>query len=336
MARVTGQRFSSTLAAADTPRETERFSPYRAGYPDALNPAQSAAAAWRTVTAVLAGTPHVRLSFDGGRTYPARHARPLSAEPPADQPCTVAVYDPGRGTGKLLALDLDPSHGDVGGQAGELGQLLERLGARYVADVATSTGGRHIYVSFSSSLPWLELRDVARAIALRFPAVDPAPMCSIGGQISPPGSRAKRGGWRVLSMPVDVALEAVRDPNGPEVWGVLLTEFAGELQQLEQPHGDAQQVDAEPDDSGILWVPRPGGRAPLGAELEQAARTGRWDRAHYPGRSEVRMAILGAAAARGWRLADVRAAVGSGAWKGFPELYYRASAHREQRNAHWR
>ena len=30
---------------------------------------------------------------------------------------------------------------------------------------------------------------------------------------------------------------------------------------------------------------------------------------------------LGAAAARGWRLADVRAAVASGAWKGFPGLY---------------
>ena len=35
--------------------------------------------------------------------------------------------------------------------------------------------------------------------------------------------------------------------------------------------------------------------------------------------------ILCAAAARGWRLADVRVAVASGAWKGFPELYERAS-----------
>ena len=37
------------------------------------------------------------------------------------------------------------------------------------------------------------------------------------------------------------------------------------------------------------------------------------------------MAVLAAAAARGWRLADVRAAVASGAWKGLPDLYYRAS-----------
>ena len=71
---------------------------------------------------------------------------------------------------------------------------------------------------------------------------------------------------------------------------------------------------AEFDDDGALWVPRPGGRAPLGAELEQAARTGRWDRSHYPGRSEVRMAILCAAVARGWRLAEVQSAIASGTW----------------------
>ena len=34
---------------------------------------------------------------------------------------------------------------------------------------------------------------------------------------------------------------------------------------------------------------------------------------------------LAAAAARGWRLADVRTAAVSGAWKGLPGLYHRAS-----------
>ena len=72
-------------------------------------------------------------------------------------------------------------------------------------------------------------------------------------------------------------------------------------------------------------MPRLGGRAPLGAELEQVARTGRWDRSRYAGRSEARMAVLGAAAARGWQLADVRAAVACGAWKGLAGLYERRS-----------
>ena len=295
----------------------------RGGYPYAPEAAENAALAWRTVTAALAGTPHVRLSFDGGRTYPARHARRLPADPPESWPSVVPVYDAGSGTGRMLVLDLDPARGVVDHQADELGQLLERLGVRHVADVATSTGGRHILIPFAASMPWLELRDLARAIAARFPAVDPAPMCSLGGQISPPGSRAKRGGWRLLSTPVDVALVAVEHPNGPEVWAALLDEFAAELRQVED--GPTASVPIEVDDVGVAWLPRLGGRTNLSPELAQTARTGRWDRTRHAGRSEARMAILTAAAARGWRLADVRAAMVSGAWKGVPELYYRAS-----------
>ena len=182
--------------------------------PDGLS-RTAAEAAWHAVAPSLAGTPHIRISRDGGRTYPARHARPLPADPP-DQPSTVPVYDPGTGTGRMLALDLDPgrclSHSAVPAapgrngtdgcdtQAAELGQLLERLGGRYVADVSPS-GGRHILVLFAAALPWLELRDVARAMALRYPAIDTAPMSSLGGQISPPGSRHKSGGWRVRLRP---------------------------------------------------------------------------------------------------------------------------------------
>jgi hypothetical protein len=33
-----------------------------------------------------------------------------------------------------------------------------------------------------------------RAMSLRFPVIDPAPMCSLGGQISPPGARHKESG----------------------------------------------------------------------------------------------------------------------------------------------
>jgi hypothetical protein len=150
-------------------------------------------------------------------------------------------------------------------------------------------------------------------------------MSFLGGQIGPPGSRHKSGGWRLLSMRLEDATAAVEHPNGPEVWAALLTELAAELQQLEQPRGDAQQVDAELDDSGVPWVPRLGGRAPLGAELERTARTGRWDRSRYAGRSEARMAVLGAAAARGWRLAEVESAIASGAWKGLAALYERRS-----------
>ena len=130
-------------------------------------------------------------------------------------------------------------------------------------------------------------------------------------------------------MPVDIALAAVEHPNGPEVWAALLTELAAELHQFGSKGvcfqtGD-NQLGAELDDTGVPWAPRLGGRAPLGAELEQVARSGRWDRSRYAGRSEARMAVLGAAAARGWRLDDVRAAIASGAWKGLAGLYERRS-----------
>ncbi len=98
---------------------------------------------------------------------------------------------------------------------------MARCGGQILADVSPS-GGRHVFVLFAAPLPWLELRDIARALALRFPAIDTAPMTNLGGQISPPGGRHKSGGWRVLSMPLEDAAEVVEHPNGPEVWAALL------------------------------------------------------------------------------------------------------------------
>ncbi|MGH3237477.1 MAG: hypothetical protein ACRDOH_30320, partial [Streptosporangiaceae bacterium] len=190
-----------------SPCDTPGVATASPGSPDGLSRA-AAEAAWHAVTSSLAGTPHVRISRNGGRTYPARHARLLPPGPPG-QPCTVPVYDPGTGTGRMLALDLDPAraagdvddgavryhherHADpvaeVGGQADAMTALVGHLGGQVLADVAPS-GGRHIYVLFAAALPWREVRDVARALALRFPAIDTAPMSSLGGQISPPGSR---------------------------------------------------------------------------------------------------------------------------------------------------
>ncbi|MGH3218747.1 MAG: hypothetical protein ACRDPY_08580 [Streptosporangiaceae bacterium] len=260
----------------------------------------------------------------------------------------MPVYDPATGTGRMLALDLDPGrlvrdvddgavehshkHGagraaKVRAQAEVLGGLVSRCGGRVLADVSPS-GGRHVYVLFAAPLPWRELRDLCRAIAVRFPAVDPAPMASLGGQLSPPGSRHKSGGWRVLSIPAAAALAAVGHPNGAEVWAAVLAEFAAELQRADPRDGERRgdnRLFADLDDTGVPWAPCPGGRAVLSAELDHMARTGRWDRSRYAGRSEARMAVLAAAAARGWRLADVRSAISSGAWPGLPALYERRS-----------
>jgi hypothetical protein len=326
VATLAGRTARSTLPSCDTPGADIRQSTDIGSSPDGLS-RTAAEAAWRAVTPSIAGTAHVRISRDGGRTYPARHARPLPADPPG-QPCTVPLYDPGAAIGRMLALDLDPARGrgaadsaaQVSVQADAIARLLARLGGRCVTDVAPS-GGRHVLVLFAAALPWRELRDLARAMALRFPAVDVAPMSSLGGQISPPGSRHKSGGWRTLTSPLQDARAAAGQPNGPEVWNALLAEFAAELRQSSAA---ADLEAAELDDTGVPWLPRLGGRAPLG-ELDHTARTGEWDRSRYPGRSEARMAVLAAAAARGWHLADVRAAVASGAWRGLDRLYERRS-----------
>jgi hypothetical protein len=119
VATITGQRASSTLPGCDTPRDAGTFP----AHGDPADSAQSARSAWRSVTPSIAGTPHVRISRDGGRTFPGRHARPLPAEAPG-QPCTVPVYDAGSASGWLLVLDLDSARGDVDRQAAGLGQLL--------------------------------------------------------------------------------------------------------------------------------------------------------------------------------------------------------------------
>jgi hypothetical protein len=331
VATLTGRTARSTLSPCDTPGAGIRQLTDTQSSPDGLS-RTDAEAAWHAVTPTLAGTPHVRISKDGGRTYPARHARPLPADPPG-QPCTVPVYDPGTGTGRLLALDLDPARGrgtadpaaQVRDQADAIERLVMRLGGRCVTDLAPG-GGRHVYVLFAAPLPWRELRDLARAMALRFPAVDVAPMSSLGGQISPPGARHKSGGWRTLTGPLNEARTAAEQPSGPKAWDALLTEFAAELRQAEATSRAADHAaGTELDDTGAPWLPRLGGRAPLGAELEHTARAGRWDRSRYPGRSEARMAVLAAAVACGWQLADVRAAVASERWRGLAQLYERRS-----------
>ena len=232
--------------------------------------------------------------------------------------------DAGAGPGSARGRGAADPAVQVSAEADAIARLLAGLGGRCVTDVAPG-GGRHVYVLFAAPLPWRELRDLARAMALRFPSVDVAPMSSLGGQISPPGSRHKSGGWRALTSPLQEARAAAGQPSGPQVWNALLAEFAAELRQAET-RGRAADLDAaELDDAGVPWVPRLGGRVPLGAELEHTARTGRWDRSRYPGRSEARMAVLRAAVARGWRLAEIRAAIDSGAWRGLAGLYHRPS-----------
>jgi len=293
--------------------------------------AQAAAAAWRALVPSLAGAPRMRVSRDGGRTYPRRHEQPLPPGSPG-QPATIPVYDPATGTGRLLAADFDVSRaatagdraGQVTAEAADFTRLITRLGGRAITDISPS-GGRHVLVRFGQALPWQDLRDLALALARRYATLDPAPMAGPGGQIRPPGARHRSGGWQALTMPLQDAVAALARPCGPAVWDGLLRELAAELEAAAPvaAPGDAPPG-AAVDDDGTPWLPRMGGRAPLSAGCLAIARTGTWPRGRYPGRSEARMAVITAAAAAGWRLADIRAELAAGRWPGLSALYARA------------
>ena len=145
--------------------------------------ADAAAGVWRALVPVLAGAGRMRVSRDG-RTFPARSEQDLGAVPPAAR-CTVPVYGPD-GSGRVLVLDVDPGRAggdtaEVARQAAAIAALVGRAGGRAVTDVSTSTGGRHVYVRFAAALPWRELARLARAVAVRYPAVDAGPMLSAAG-----------------------------------------------------------------------------------------------------------------------------------------------------------
>ena len=207
----------------------------------------------------------MRVSRDGGRTYPRRHEQRLAAANPG-QPATVPVFDAEAGTGRLLVADFDTGRARAAGaadpaaavaaEAARFADLVAELGGRCVTDVSQG-GGRHVYVLFAEALPWRELRDVARALACRYVSADPAPMAGPGGQISPPGARHRSGGWRAVEGGLAGAVAAVVAPCGPRVWAGLLAELAAELAAVEpvtEP-GDAP-AGAAVDEYGMPWLPR--------------------------------------------------------------------------------
>lgn len=330
MDTITRPWASATLPGTESPGVSGKFPATAAPLP-AGNPAEAADAAWRALAPGLAGAPRMRVSRDGGRNYRGRRdSQSLTTANPG-QPATIPVFDAAAGTGRLIPGDFDASRaagtadpaGLVAAEAASFAELIASLGGRAVTDVSPS-GGRHVLVLLAHPLPWQEIRDVTRALARRYQTLDPSPVANPGGQIRPPGSRHKSGGWQALTMPLDAAVAAVRHPCGPAVWDGLLDELAAELAAI-RPVAEPASIPAGAtgDGDGTGWLPREGGRLPLSPAVEAIARTGTWPPGRYAGRSEARMAVLTGAAACGWRLSQVRAEITSGRWAGLASLYAR-------------
>ncbi|WP_433259788.1 hypothetical protein ACQPYK_49350 (plasmid) [Streptosporangium sp. CA-135522] len=275
----------------------------------------------------------------------------------------MSVFDAERGEGRLLIADLDVGQAIalglsraaavnlVAAEAEALIELVERCGGHAVCDLSPS-GGRHIYVLFGRPLPWTELRQLARALAVRFKTMDVRPMSSAKGQIRPPGSLHKVSsgqltGYLHLTIPVEQAERILRRPCGKAVWQALHQDLTAELAAVtgrpartaaalhDGAIGDGVTAAAADgrtcsrcgtlieiplDGQGRPWLPRLGGRRVLPAAMDELARTGNWRLRGAPSASESRLGLLNSITAAGWTYGEMLTQMRQGSWTGIAGL----------------
>ena len=163
---------------------------------------------------LLAGRPRVRESRTGGHTYLRRWERPLTARLPA-----VPIYS-AAGDTRVLVIDLDVSRGGrdaVLRDAAAVTALVRAAGGRVIVDESPS-GGRHVYVPLTVPVGFHDARDLALALALRTPSVDPSPNQNLtDGLIRPPGSVHPSGGHQVLHGPLTAAQQLAAAAGSVEI-----------------------------------------------------------------------------------------------------------------------
>ena len=277
-----------------------------------------AAAQWRALAASIAGAGRMRVSKDGGRTYPRRYERSITSEPP-NQPAAVLIYDRS-GAARTFSVDLDASKG--GPQAVErdyrsLCAILTRVGAAFFAD-RSPNGGVHVYVPLEVPLTFHDARDAALALAAQTPTMDPMPMLGIdSGCIRPTGARHKSGGHQELIGSLTAAYVATQSPTSTDAWA----RFTAEL-------GPAPVAPSEPSEPSNVTQLRPVGRhnAP-DATYQAIARTGEYDATRHASPSEARQAVIWACVAAGMQMRDVAARLADGRWPGLAAMYARYRPH---------
>jgi len=292
--------------------------------------------AWALFAPAIAGAgQRVRLSRDGGRSYPQRWERALRPERP-DVPAAVRLFGPD-GRARCLALDFDVSAGGrdrVLTDCARAERVVTDCGGVPVVDESVS-GGRHLYVLLATPRHLDELRPVLQALSALLPSLDTVPMLNVrAGCLRPPGSVHRAGGCQQLVTAWPVAVQAVRRPAADSVWTALrdrLTTPADQRTHTSQtgPAGPAGQPSAG------------GGRGPAGRDgttvapggigglrlppprLSRLARTGSWEPGSYATASEARFAVVCSLVARGWPLAELALRMEDGTWPGLRELYAR-------------
>lgn len=289
--------------------------------------------AWALFAPAIAGAgQRVRLSRDGGRSYPQRWERALRPERP-DVPAAVRLFG-ADGRARCLALDFDVSAGGrdrVLTDCARAERLVLDCGGVPVVDESVS-GGRHLYVLLATPRHLEELRPVLQALSALLPSLDTVPMLNVrAGCLRPPGAAHRAGGCQQLVTPWPVAVQAVRRPAADSVWTALRDRLTTPADQRTHggPTGQGSQSSAgggrgpagqdettvAPGGIGGLRLPPP--------QLSRLARTGSWEPGSYATPSEARFAVVCSLVARGWPLAELALRMEDGTWPGLRELYAR-------------
>ncbi len=303
----------------------------------------------RTVTAdqgslwalglLIAGRSRVRIGrWDGRRgkwQYSTRDERDLTAEVPR-RPAAVLLYN-SQARCRTLVVDVDVP-GDEGLELlHQIVALLERCGARVVVD-RSPAGKHHVYVPLRDGLSVEEAGTLAKALAHRFPGVDPLPHTTgaTSGCIRTPGSPYKDGsGYQELVTPLDTARRVLLMRNGSEVIGALRRELTEELAAgAREAMTLARPLEELEEEAAVLNAPFVG--RVMAPRFVTLAQEGLYREAGYGDRSTARMAVLCAAARAGLRFEDVVARVEDGRWAGLVELFQNANKPGQLLGREWR
>lgn len=272
---------------------------------------QAAQVEWKALAPLLSHSPVVRVSRDGGKTYPHKWVRELNRDVLLPMPAAVHLHDK-HGCGHVLVLDLDQAAGTVDDNYTALTKTLDDKGALWFAD-ASPSGGRHIYIPLNHDVPHTVLADVARRLATRYPSIDPNPHYSADtGCIRPPGSAWKRGGHQRLITDLKEAIAAATLRNPKNILEDLLAGIPA------SPPPSAKN-DVDVDVSAYV----PDAHHQVSSRIARIARTGLYDTIRYSSPSEARQAVITACVRAGLTLVEIIRRIETGIWPGLAAMYRR-------------
>ncbi|MCI0143981.1 MarR family transcriptional regulator [Arthrobacter bambusae] len=279
----------------------------------------SPAEAWAALALLLAGQPRVRLSRDGGRSYPQKHERALTGALPSF-PAAVRIFGKD-GTCSAIFLDFDSSVAGIDWVEADVRAVqkwLHSVNARWIEDYSPN-GGRHVYIPLEQRVTFSEARDLVEALGTRYRTLDKTPHQNLlHGCMRTPGSPHKGGGHQELAMSLSVAYDVARRPNSATVWTAMKADLAGEIGAVRalRLEGTITPATAE-----TPRLHQPAGR--MSRTMQLMAQTGLYDTNRYASDSEARQAIVTGAAGAGMELVDVERRMMQGTWPGLASFYAR-------------